>query len=65
MVDINSDHYRVAREYMVRLNRRDFEQEGSLSSLAQAAKMDVPAFVERFRPIVEPDLAEGAYPLSS
>ncbi|MEX2159385.1 MAG: diphosphate--fructose-6-phosphate 1-phosphotransferase [Dehalococcoidia bacterium] len=65
MVDINSDHYRVAREYMVRLNRRDFEHERSLASLAEAANMDVAAFVERFRPIVEPDLAEGAHPLSS
>jgi 6-phosphofructokinase 1 len=60
MVDVNSDHYLVAREYMVRLNRRDLEHERSLSSLAEAAKMQVGAFVERFRPILESDPTEGA-----
>lgn len=60
MVDVNSDHYLVAREYMVRLNRRDLENESSLSSLAEAAKMEVGAFVERFRPILESDPTEDA-----
>ena len=48
MVDISSEHYLVAREYMIRLDRRDFEDENTLAKLAEAAKMDVDGFVGRF-----------------
>lgn len=59
MVDVNSEHYLVAREYMVRLRRRDLEDESSLAGLAEVAKMDVQEFGERFRPVVESDPIEG------
>jgi ATP-dependent phosphofructokinase / diphosphate-dependent phosphofructokinase len=58
MVDVTSEHYLVAREYMVRLRRRDFEDESSLSKLAAAATMEPRAFVERFRSVVESDPEE-------
>lgn len=60
MVDVSSDHYLVAREYMVRLNRSDLEQESSVANLAAAARMDVGAFVQRFRPVVASDPVESA-----
>lgn len=59
MVDIQSEHYTVAREYMIRLRRSDFEDAGFLHKLATAARMSVPEFVERFRPVIEGDRVEG------
>jgi 6-phosphofructokinase 1 len=50
MVDINSEHYTVAREYMIRLQRRDFHDQFFLPQLAAAAGMEVPEFVRRFEP---------------
>lgn len=55
MVDINSEHYRVAREYMIRLQRRDFHDQFFLPQLAAAAGMEVPEFVRRFEPAVAND----------
>jgi len=53
MVDIQSEHYRVARVYMTRLSHRDFEDEGRLQRLAEEAGMTPEAFVERFRPVYD------------
>jgi len=47
-VDVDTESYQVARDYMVRLNNRDFSDEEWLKTLAEAAKMAVPAFQERF-----------------
>lgn len=60
MVDVNSEHYRVAREYMIRLHRRDFRDETLLGHLAEAAGMDVSEFVRRFEPVVAVDAVEVA-----
>jgi 6-phosphofructokinase 1 len=60
LVDIGSEHYRVSREYMVRLRRADFDDAELLAQLAAEAGMDVAAFVERFRPMLERDAAEAA-----
>ena len=38
-VDLGSEHYRVARQYMIRLNRRDLEDPEMLARLAAAANM--------------------------
>lgn len=59
MVDVQSEHYLVAREYMIRLHRRDFEDEGLVRSMAQAAGMEAKGFVERFRPVVAADPARS------
>ncbi len=60
MVDIKSEHYRVAREYMIRLRRRDIQDDGLLPKRAEAAKLGVEDFVNRFGPILESDPAEDA-----
>lgn len=56
MVYIASEHYRVAREYMIRLERRDFQDQFLLPQLAAAAAMEVPEFVRRFEPAVAHDI---------
>ena len=39
MVDIGSEHYRVARDYMTRLERRDLEDPDMRTKIAQAANV--------------------------
>jgi 6-phosphofructokinase 1 len=39
MVDINSEHYRVARDYMIRLQPSDLTDAPTLQRLADVAKM--------------------------
>ena len=56
MVDTNSEHYLVAREYMIRLNKRDLDDPGSVHRLAEAAHMDTEPFVSRFSTAVESDI---------
>ena len=53
MVDVNSEHYRVAREYMLRLERGDLEDEALLAAMAREADMTPAAFAERFRPATQ------------
>jgi 6-phosphofructokinase 1 len=55
MVDIGSELYRVAREYMIRLEPRDIQDHTLLPKLAEAAQMEVEEFVKRFGPVVEAD----------
>jgi 6-phosphofructokinase 1 len=52
VVDVQSEHYTVARDYMIRLERRDVEDPEALSKLAQAAKTTPEEFARRFAPIV-------------
>ena len=47
-VDMQSEHYRVARQYMIRLNRRDLNDADMLGQLAKAADMTPEAFVAEF-----------------
>jgi 6-phosphofructokinase 1 len=58
-VDIRSEHYMVAREYMIRLRRRDFTDGPLLARIAEEARMDVDSFVKRFEPAVESTLDEA------
>jgi 6-phosphofructokinase 1 len=55
MVDVASDRYLIARSYMLRLRRQDFDDRVELSRLAQAANMKIPDFKERFGYLVEDD----------
>jgi 6-phosphofructokinase 1 len=48
LVEIDSEDYRVARQYMLRLERRDLEDPVMLTKLAREAKMESEEFVERF-----------------
>jgi len=52
LVDINSEHYKVAREYMIRLEREDFENPEMLAKLAAAAKVTPEEFKKKFAHVV-------------
>jgi 6-phosphofructokinase 1 len=51
-VDLASEHYKVAREYMVRLEPQDFDDLNRLGQLAAAAGMSSEEFRETFAPAV-------------
>lgn len=48
MVDINSEHYRVVRGYMIRLTKKDLSDTNMLAKLSSAAKMNPDEFLKRF-----------------
>jgi 6-phosphofructokinase len=50
LVDINSTRYAIARRYMVRLRRDDFEDPTQVAKLAAACGCSVEAFRSRFEP---------------
>ncbi len=71
MVDINSEGYRVARRYMIRLNREDFEDMHQVAKLAATAGVSIDEFRRTFRYLVDkepppirliPPAATGADP---
>lgn len=53
MIDINSARYAIARRYMIRLRRDDFEDPHELARFAATCGMSVEAFRERFGYLVE------------
>ncbi|GAB4174391.1 MAG: diphosphate--fructose-6-phosphate 1-phosphotransferase [Calditrichia bacterium] len=53
MVDIHSESYLIARRYMIRLNRDDFEDPHELAKLAATANMHLDEFKEKFYYMVE------------
>ncbi|MCX7828945.1 MAG: diphosphate--fructose-6-phosphate 1-phosphotransferase [Thermanaerothrix sp.] len=53
LVNVNSIQYQIARRYMIRLEKEDFEDPERLKALCQAANMEKEAFVRRFGPLVE------------
>jgi 6-phosphofructokinase 1 len=70
MVDVRSTRYAIARRYMIRLRRDDFEDAKKLAHLAGVAKMSVEAFRTEFEPLTadEPpalDLLRDAAPEES
>jgi 6-phosphofructokinase 1 len=48
MVNIESEGYRVAREYMIRLEAKDFEDPAWIEKIAAAANMTTAEFRNRF-----------------
>ena len=52
VVDIHSEHYNVACEYMIRLKQRDLEDPEMRAKLAEAAGMTPEEFEKSFAPIV-------------
>ncbi len=64
-VDIDSDSYKVARHYMIRLEASDFADPKTVARLATIGKMTPRQFDEQFRyladdPPVRPDAGAGA-----
>jgi 6-phosphofructokinase 1 len=55
-VDVNGESYEAARRYMIRLEKRDFEDPRELARLAEAAGMTPERFRERFYYLVETDV---------
>jgi 6-phosphofructokinase 1 len=51
MVDIGSEGYRVARAYMIRLEREDFEHPAWVERLAEAGQLTASELRERFEPL--------------
>jgi 6-phosphofructokinase 1 len=52
MVDVASESYRIARRYMIRLNRKDFEEPERLTRCAAVVGLTSEAFRERFASVV-------------
>jgi 6-phosphofructokinase 1 len=56
MVDIRSARYAIARRYMIRLRRDDFEDPPGLAKLAAAAGMSVADFRAQFEYLIDTEL---------
>jgi len=52
-VDVESENYRIARNYMVRLEKRDFVDTAFLTKMAKEARMSEDEFVKKFSYLVE------------
>jgi 6-phosphofructokinase 1 len=63
MVDIESDRYKIARTYMLRLKKADFRDPVELARLAHAANMKPTEFVERFGYLGEADVRASLAPM--
>ncbi len=48
LVDVNTESYEVANEYMIKLRKKDFENQESLLKLAKTANMTVDHFVKQY-----------------
>ena len=62
LVDIDSEHYRVARDYMIRLEPDDLEDEEKLRRLAEAARMSPEDFRDEFESVVRAGELAGMRP---
>ena len=52
-VDVSGEGYECARRYMIRLERRDFEEPAKLARLAATVNMTPDQFRQRFEYLVE------------
>jgi 6-phosphofructokinase 1 len=52
MVDVESDRYKIARSYMLRLKQEDFDDPQELAKLAAAAKLTPERFREEFAHVI-------------
>ncbi|HOX46444.1 MAG TPA: diphosphate--fructose-6-phosphate 1-phosphotransferase [Myxococcota bacterium] len=55
MVDVKSEGYAIARQYMLRLNKADFEDGQKLASLATTCKISLDEFRAQFYYLIEQD----------
>ena len=53
LVDINSTRYAIARRYMIRLRKDDFDTPDELARIAAAAKLSPEEFRRQFEPLVD------------
>ena len=59
MVDVQSEHYRVAREYMIRMRRSDLDDDGIMSRLKAESMMSADRLSRRFSPMFDADVMQG------
>lgn len=52
-VDVDSDGYQVARKYMIRLEKSDFDEIKNVARLALIGNMTTEQFVERFKYLID------------
>ena len=52
VVDTSSEHYKVARDYMIRLEPDDLDDEDTLQSLARVAGVQAEELRRMFAPLV-------------
>jgi 6-phosphofructokinase 1 len=57
MVDVDSDRYQIARSFMLRLKREDFEKPEELARLAAAARLSVEDFRAQFFHVVQDEFS--------
>jgi ATP-dependent phosphofructokinase / diphosphate-dependent phosphofructokinase len=57
LVDVEGESYHVAREFMIRLDADDFKDPAKLKKLADAGKLSVEEFRDRFEYLVAPRVA--------
>ncbi len=50
-VDVDTESYQVARDYMVRINARDFNDESWLANLSEAGGLTIDELKSRFQPL--------------
>ena len=60
MVDVESEHYRVAREYMIRMRRSDLDDVAIMSRLKAETMMNADRLRQRFSPMFDADVLQGA-----
>ncbi len=60
MVDVQSEHYRVAREYMIRMRRSDLDDDAIMSRLKAEAMLSGDRLSQRFSPMFDADVLQGA-----
>ncbi|HMS32909.1 MAG TPA: diphosphate--fructose-6-phosphate 1-phosphotransferase [Ignavibacteria bacterium] len=51
-VDVDSDSYQVARQYMIRLEKSDFEEIKNVARLALIGNMKTEEFIEKFKYLI-------------
>jgi 6-phosphofructokinase 1 len=56
MVDPSSESFYIARRYMLRLNKADFDDPNELAKLAATARISIDEFKKRFYYLIENDL---------
>jgi 6-phosphofructokinase 1 len=56
LVDISSARYAIARRYMIRLRRDDFEDAHELAKFAATLKISIEEFTKQFKNLVESEL---------
>ena len=56
LVDISSTRYRIARRYMLRLRRDDFDQSHELAKIAEVTGLSVEAFRREFAYLIDAEL---------